>query len=258
MVRLPLMSAALAAVLTLAAIPVAAQSTSFVAPVTDAERDAFRAEVRAYLLANPEVIFEAVAEFERRQQTAQADMDNALVEINADAIFRDNHSWVGGNPEGDLTLVEFIDYRCGFCRRAYPQVLELVESDGNLRRVIKEFPVLGPQSELMSRFAIAVQQIGGAGAYDTAHSALMTWQGDITPDDLRDMAGELGLDPETVLAAMNGDAVTGVLRANYELAQRLQISGTPTFVMGPGDSGEVLRGFMPLDEMQGAVARLRG
>ncbi|MFN4099783.1 MAG: DsbA family protein [Pararhodobacter sp.] len=258
MVRLPLISAALAAALTLAAAPVLAQATPFTAPATDAEREAFGAEVRAYLMANPQVIFEAVAEFERLQQTAQEDMDTALVEINAEAIFRDSHSWVDGNPEGDLTLVEFIDYRCGFCRRAHPIVLDLVEGDGNLRRVVKEFPVLGPQSELMSRFAIAVQQTGGAEAYGDVHTALMGWQGDITPDDLGGMAGDLGLDPEAVLAAMNGDAVTEVLRANYELAQRLQISGTPTFVMGAGDSGELVRGFVPLEVLEDLAARLRG
>jgi Predicted dithiol-disulfide isomerase involved in polyketide biosynthesis len=109
----------------------------------------------------------------------------------------------------------------------------------------------------MSRFAVAVQQLGGDEPYGAVHDALMAWEGDITPDDLRGIAGDLGLDADAVLAAMNGDAVTEVLRANHELAQRLQISGTPTFVMGQDDGGELLRGYMPLDQMQAAVARLR-
>jgi protein-disulfide isomerase len=89
------------------------------------------------------VLFEAVAEFERRNAAAQADMDFALIEINAEDIFEDGHSWVGGNPEGDLTLVEFVDYRCGFCRRAFDHVMDFVETDGEIRFVVKEFPSSG-------------------------------------------------------------------------------------------------------------------
>ena len=260
MLRLPLTAACVAATLSFSALsfvaaPSLAQTST---PMADAEREAFRAEVRAYLMEHPEVIFEAVAEFERRQQTAQADMDLALVEINADAIYRDSHSWVGGNPEGDITLVEFMDYRCGYCRRAQPAVMDLLASDGNIRLVVKEFPILGPQSEVMSRFAVAVQQLGGETPYASVHDTLMAWEGVITQDDLRGIAGDLGLDAEAVLVAMNGEAVTRILSANRELAQRLQISGTPSFIMGEGTGGELLRGYMPLEEMQRIVGRLRG
>lgn len=254
MTRLPFPVAALTAAVFLAASPVVAQSV----PMTEADRAAFGAEVRAYLMENPEVIFEAVAEFERRTAEAQSGMDNTLVEINADAIFNDGHSWVGGNLDGDLTLVEFMDYRCSFCRRAQPQVEELLSADGNIRLIVKEFPILGPQSEVMSRFAVAVQQQGSDAQYAEAHERLMAWDGDFTETSARLLAEELGASVEDVLGAMNGDAVTAVLTANRELAQRLQISGTPTFVMGGGDSGELLRGFMPADEMETIAARLRG
>lgn len=255
MVRQSLFAALIAASGALAlAAPAQAQS----APMTDAERDIFRSEVRAYLMEHPEVIFEAVQEYENRQQTAQADMDLALVQINAEAIFNDGHSWVAGNPEGDVTLVEFMDYRCGYCRRAQPAVMDLLGQDGNIRLVIKEFPILGPQSELMSRFALAVRQLGGDAPYGRVHDQLMAWDGDITADDLRGIAGDLGLDAEAVLAAMNSGAVTEVLRANHELAQRLQIQGTPTFILGEGESGEMLRGYLPLEGMQAAVQRVRG
>ena len=228
-----------------------------VTAMSEAEREAFRAEVRAYLMENPEVIIEAVNTLEAKQAEQQAANDVALVETHAAAIFDSPDAWVGGNPDGDLVLVEFMDYRCGYCRRAQPAVLDLVSGDGNIRLVIKEFPILGPQSEVMSRFALAVQQLGGDEPYARAHEALMSWEGDISADDLRGMASDLGLDGAAVLAAMNGDSVTAVLRANHELAQRLQISGTPTFVMGEGDGGELLRGYMPLEQMQQAVARLR-
>jgi len=227
-------------------------------PMTEEDRAAFGAQVRAYLMENPEVIFEAVAEFERRTAEAQSGMDATLVEINAEAIFDDGHSWVGGNLDGDLTLVEFMDYRCSFCRRAQPQVADFLSSDGNVRLIVKEFPILGPQSEMMSRFAVAVQLNGSDAQYAEAHDRLMAWDGDFTETSARLLADELGLMAEDVLGGMNGDEVSAILAANRELAQRLQISGTPTFVMGGMDGGELLRGYLPADEMQGIAERLRG
>lgn len=254
MARLPLLAAALTAAFSLATAPVLAQST----PLTDEARAAFRAEIRAYLMDNPEVIFEAVAEFERRNQAQQANMDATLVELNADEIYADGHSWQSGNLDGDLTLVEFMDYRCSYCRRAHPQVLELIERDGNIRLIVKEFPILGPQSEMMSRFAVAVQQLGGEAAYGVAHERLMAWEGDFFEADVRALAREVALDGEAVQAHMQSEQVTAVLVANANLAQRLQISGTPTFVMGPNEGGELLRGALPLEAMIAAAERLRG
>ena len=245
----PTLTAALLAL----ALPMAAPAQT----MTDAEREAFRAEVRAYLMENPEVIFEAVAEFERRNQEQQASMDATLVELNAEAIYQDGHSWVGGNPDGDITLVEFMDYRCGYCRRAQPQVMDLLQTDGNIRLVVKEFPILGPESETMSRFAVAVHQLGGDAAYEVAHERLMAWDGDFFEDDIRDLAAELALNPEAVQARMTSDEVDEVLAENAALARRLQISGTPTFVMGAGEGGELLRGFLPLQAMQAVAQRLR-
>ena len=258
MTRLPFALAAsvmaLALTLSVAASPVAAQTV----PMNDEERRAFGAQVRAYLMEHPEVIFEAVAEYERRTAEAQSGMDATLVEINAEEIFDDGHSWVGGNLDGDLTLVEFMDYRCSFCRRAQPQMLEFLNTDGNVRLVVKEFPILGPQSDVMSRFALSVQQEGTDEQYWAAHESLMEWDGDFTETSARLLASELELDGDVILAGMNSTEVSDILRANRELAQRLQISGTPTFVMGDAEGGELLRGYLPADEMLNIAAQLRG
>ena len=227
------------------------------AQMTDAERADFRAEVRAYLLENPEVIFEAVAEFERRTAAAQSGMDATLVEINAEELFFDSHSWVGGNPDGDITLVEFMDYRCTFCQRAFPEMMTMVEGDGNVRLVIKELPILGPQSEVMSRFAVSVLHLGGPDPYFVAHERLLAWQGEVNDTVLGALAVELGLDAQQVLARMRSQEVTTILAENRALAQRLQISGTPTFAMGALDGGELLRGMLPATELAGIAARLR-
>jgi protein-disulfide isomerase len=221
--------------------------------MTDAEREAFRAEVRAYLLDNPEVLTEAISVLDSRETQQQIEADRSLVAENLEAILGDGHSWVGGNPEGDVTVVEFMDYRCGYCRRADPEVRALVEGDGGIRFVLKEFPILGPESELASRFAIAVQQLHGPEAYKDVHDALMAIETTIEEGSLSRLAEGLALDPEPILDRMQDPEVTAVIEANYALAQTLGISGTPTFVMG----GQMVRGYVPLETMLAIVEEER-
>ncbi|MFK7753700.1 MAG: DsbA family protein [Sedimentitalea sp.] len=218
------------------------------------ERAAFRAEVRAYLMDNPEVIIEAVNSLEARQAEQQAQADFDLVRVNADELFNDGYSWVGGNPDGDITLVEFMDYRCGFCRRAVPEVAELLAADGNIRVIVKEFPILGEDSLISSRFAVATKQVAGADAYKLVHDTLMEYSGDLGEVSLRRLADGLLLDADAILAQMDSDEVTAEIARTRELAQRLQISGTPTFVL----HDEMLRGFLPADQMAIRIAEKRG
>lgn len=222
--------------------------------MSEADSAAFGAQVRAYLLENPEVIFEAVAVLEARQEELASANDSDLLAQHAAAIFDDGHSWVGGNPDGDITIVEFLDYRCGYCRKAFPEVSELVASDGNIRLIIKEFPILGEGSTMASRFAIATQQVVGDEAYKAVHDALMAYSGEMATPGLRRLADALDLDADAILAAMDSDAVNAVLDANHTLGAALGISGTPSFVM----QDQMLRGYVPLDGMQQIVAEIRG
>lgn len=250
--KLPLLSAiALSASLSLSAQPAISLDVASMSP---SERHAFHAEIRAYLLDNPEVIMEAVRVLENREAEQQALADVALVNANADALFEDTHSWVGGNPDGDITLVEFIDYRCGFCRRAAPEVEALIEADNNIRLIVKEFPILGEDSILSSRFAIAVKQIVGDDDYKAAHDALIALPGEVSEPTLRRLSEAFGWPTDQIIAHMNDDAVTEVIAANRALAQRLQITGTPTFVM----EDQMLRGYLPLAQMQALASQLRG
>lgn len=221
--------------------------------MTDAEKAAFRAEIRAYLLDNPEVIMEAVAVLEQRQQAQKAADEVNLVRVNADAIFNDGYSWVGGNPDGDITLVEFMDYRCGYCRKAFDEVNQLLESDGNIRFIVKEFPILGEESVLASRFAIATKIVAGDDAYEKVHNALMTYRGKVAEGALRRIAKDADIDADAVLAKLESPEVNDVIARNHQLAGRLSITGTPTFVLGE----EMLRGYVPLDGMQQIVEEVR-
>ncbi|MCU9837611.1 DsbA family protein [Ruegeria sp. WL0004] len=217
------------------------------------ERAAFGAQVREYLLENPEVIIEAVNILEQRQAQAEAQQDVQLVAVNSAEIFNDGYSWVGGNPEGDITLVEFMDYRCGYCRRAVPEVAKLLQDDGNIRFIVKEFPILGDASVLASRFAIATLIVAGDDAYGQIHDALMEFTGDITDVTLARIGEGLALDVEAIKAEMNSAEVTRRIAETRALAQRLNISGTPSFVL----ETEMLRGFLPAEQMQQVVDALR-
>ena len=221
--------------------------------MTPEERDIFRAEIRAYLMENPEVIMEAVGVLEQRQADAQTQEDIDLVRANAEDIFNDGHSWVGGNPDGDITLVEFMDYRCGYCRRAVDEVHTLLEQDGNIRFIVKEFPILGEESVLASRFAIATQQISGEDAYKAAHDALMAYNGAVNEAALSRLSDGLGFDTEAILAHMSSDEVSQVISENHALGQRLSISGTPSFVM----ANQMLRGYLPAEDMQDIADDIR-
>ena len=221
--------------------------------MSDAERAAFQAEIRAYILENPEIIREAIGVLQQRDQESEALNDIAMARANADALFNDGHSFVGGNPDGDITVVEFMDYRCGFCKRAMPEVEAMLSADSNIRYIIKEFPILGEPSVLASRYAVATQLVAGDAAYKDIHNTLMEFQGDITPAALTRLSEAFVLDHEAIVAAMDSDEVTGIIAQNRALAGQLQITGTPTFVI----QDQMLRGFVPSDQMLQIVAELR-
>lgn len=223
-------------------------------PMTEEERALFRSEVRAYLFENPEVIMQAVEILQNREAENQERADFDLVAQNSALLFDDGYSFVGGNPDGDIVLVEFLDYRCGYCKRAHGEVAQLLESDGNIKWIVKELPILGDASVLASRFAVAVKQVSGPDSYEAVGTALMNFKGDITLPALRRLGNTFGLDMPAIEARMDSDAVTAEIAQTRALADALQISGTPTFVM----QDELLRGYLPLDQMQALVEDKRG
>lgn len=238
------------AALALLATPLAATE---IGDMTEAERQAFRGEIRQYLLENPEVLMEAIAVLEQRQAEEEAAAQEVAVVQNAPALFNSAFDHVGGNLEGDVVIVEFVDYRCSFCRRAHPEVAELIESDGNIRIITKEFPILGEQSVLASRFAIATNIALGGDAYEQVRDGLMAMRSDVTELALARLADDLGLDSEAIFAAMDDPLVQTTIDANYALGQRMGITGTPSFVFGD----QMVQGYVPLANMRDIVAIIR-
>lgn len=221
--------------------------------MTAQERAEFGEQVRAYLLENPQVILEAVDILEQQNAVAEADRDKALVQHYQAALVDDGYSWVGGNPDGDITVVEFMDYRCGFCRRAAPAVQRLMAEDGNIRLVIKELPILGEASVVASRFAIATKNVEGPDAYKTMHDALIEMRRQPNEVTLSRLADGFGFDTDAILANMNSEEVESELRRTRQLASNMAISGTPTFILGD----EMVRGYLPYDQLKELIDEQR-
>lgn len=217
--------------------------------LTDEDRAQLGAEIRGYLLENPEVLMEVISELESRQAAAQAAETQQALGAVGTALFDDGHSYVGGNPDGDITIVEFMDYQCGYCKRAHPEVTELLARDGNIRFIQKEFPILGPASEIASRAAIAVLLEQDAELYKAFSDGMMEHDGPLNEKVVEGLAAKAGVDVDAMNALAQSDQVTAVIQANRELGAALQISGTPTFVIGD----ELVRGYLPLAQMQDVV-----
>lgn len=221
--------------------------------MTEAESAAFGEAVRSYLLENPQVLMEAIGVLEQRQQQDQAQNETAFLQANADLIYNNPADWAGGNLSGDVTVVEFIDYRCGYCRKAWTEVEDLVSSDGKIKIVMKEYPILGEDSVASSKFAIAARRLGGDEAYKKAHDQLIALKGPASDAALSAMAKDLGLDWEATKAAMEAPETTAVLAENQQLGQALQINGTPTFIVREA----MVRGYVPLEGMRQIVSEQR-
>ena len=217
--------------------------------LTNADRKVLQKEIRRYILENPDIIFEAADIVRKREAALEVQEDEELIQSNFNEIFYDNYSYVGGNPDGDITIVEFVDYKCGYCRKAAELVRELIAKDDNIRFVVKEFPILGEASLVSSKFAIAVKNIGGPEKYKVVHEILLALAAEPTEIYLRRIAKELELNPEELFEAMQSDLVAQEIDQTGELAQKLQISGTPTFILGD----QFLRGFVPLEILSKAI-----
>ncbi len=218
------------------------------------KKDELHSEIRNYILENPEIVFEAVAIIRQREAYEEDERDKRLVETHREELYNDGLSYVGGNPDGDITLVEFLDYRCGYCRKAYNEVEALLREDGKIRFVIKEFPILGDNSTTSAQFAIAVKQLHGMESYKAIHDTLIASNGDPTRQVLVEIASAFGFDPIPIIERMTTDDVMQEINLNRALGQKMQISGTPTFVLGD----QLLRGYLTLDEMLEMIKAQRG
>lgn len=229
--------------------PASAQQASF----TPEQKTAIEGIVKEYLVRNPEVLQEAMTELERRQGESQKVAQQAALKETREALNNSPNGNTFGNPSGDVTLVEFFDYNCGYCKRALSDIRALTKGDAKLRVVLKDFPVLGPDSVEASRVAMAVkQQISGDKLFEY-HTRLLTTRGRVGADRALALAKEMGLDVARVQKDMTGPAVLEAIDDGRRLAEKLAINGTPAFIIGQ----EVIPGAVPGSVLKQAITSVR-
>lgn len=206
--------------------------------------------VRAYLLEHPEIIVESVRRLEERDRAAAEQRRQDAVAAKRDALIADPDSPVLGNPSGDVTIVEFFDYNCPYCRGVAEKLRQTVTKDGNIRLVMKEFPILGPDSLTAARAALAAAK---QGKYSAFHFALMSRAGNLNEEVVLDVARDLGLDVERLRQDMHDTQIDDILQRNYELAEALEIGGTPAFVVGEA----LVPGAVDMDALMRLVEEAR-
>lgn len=209
--------------------------------------------VRDYLLQNPDILVEVMAELEAKHEAAQKDIQDAAIAKHHKAIYEDPTSFVFGNPKGDVTIVEFFDYNCGFCKRAFEPLMKAIKADGNVRLILKEFPILGPSSVIASRATMAAER---QGKYMEMHKALFTHKGSLDEASIMELAKGVGLDTAKLRRDMADTAYTQTIVRNEALAQALDITGTPAFII----DGDMYPGAQTAEQIEAAIkdARILG
>jgi protein-disulfide isomerase len=217
-------------------------------PADPAELEKF---IRDYLLAHPEAIIESVQRFQVTQQQLQAERAAKILVDRRQDLTQSPGTPVLGNPDGDVAVVEFFDYRCPYCKAmATNKFIELLEQDGDVRIVMKEWPILGPDSEFAARAALAAHR---QGKYRELHMALFAFKGKVTQSDVLAIAEDQGLDMDRLKANMNSPEVSKELDEVRELAKAIGVNGTPAFVI----DDQLIPGAVDMSEIMNRIAAAR-
>ncbi len=220
---------------------------------TEAQRTELQGIIRDYLVKNPEVLQEALVELDRRQQEAQRTAQVSALKEAQGALQNSASATVAGNPQGDVTLVEFFDYNCGYCKRALGDLKAIIKADPKVRLVLKDFPVLGPESLEAHRVALAVkQQLKGERMFDY-HVRLMESRGRVNGERAKAVAKEMGLDMARLDKDAESPEVRAAIQENVVLGDRLGLTGTPAYVVGD----EVVSGAVGVEPLRQALGNVR-
>ena len=221
-------------------------------PFTPDETKAIEKILRDYILKNPEIIIDAAEILGKKQEAAARDRTRRIILARKDELFKDPASPVGGNPSGDVTIVEFFDYQCSYCKRVFPRLQKLLADDGNLRFVFKEFPILGRNSVFAARAALAAR-MQGEKRYVAFHKVMMASRGSLSKAKVFLFAKNAGLDVERLRRDLEDDDINEMIRRNLKLADALTIKGTPAFVIGD----TIVRGAVGIKTLKSLVERAR-
>jgi protein-disulfide isomerase len=218
--------------------------------VSTASRADIEKIVREYILQHPEVLMESARIFQERERLEAQRRSKGAVVANRRDLFDDAASPVTGATSPEVAIVQFFDYKCGYCRRVLFTLSTLLERHSNVRLIFKELPILGAESQLASTAALAADK---QGAYMAFHRELMTWNGPLTQAAIDQTARKLGLDVARLRADMVSKEVEGALLRNQQLAKAIGVRSTPSFVIGE----ELISGAMDLARFEELIAASR-
>ncbi len=236
-----------AALMIGAAAPALAQDAKAAAPL---DKAAIETIIHDYIMANPKVLMESVQRYGESQQENADKMASEEIVKNADWLFKNKEHAEAGNPKADVTIVEFFDYNCGYCKQAVGDIMKVLDDDKNVRLVFVEIPILGPSSEAAAKWALAAKR---QNLYLEYHMALMNHRGPFTDDVFFDLAKKAGLDVEKLKKDGEDPAIKQIIGENLRMAATLGITGTPGFVV----NNQLVRGYIPAEEMKAEVAKAR-
>lgn len=220
------------------------------ADFTDKQKEQIEAVVRDLLTKkDPEIVLTAAKEFQKKQDEENGKKAKEALGKNKDKLMNPNDPFFG-NAKGDVTIVEFFDYNCGYCKKANEPMRKLIESDKNVRIIMKEYPILAESSRVASRAALAANK---QKKYVELHNALMENKGALSEDSIMEMAVKVGLDKDKLKKDMESPEVAAQIQANQDLGREVGAHGTPTFIVGD----KVVPGAMELDEMKKLVEEAR-
>ena len=220
-----------------------ATTTTAADEFTPAQTNAIRNMIRSYILENPEIIEEAVGVLQDRRISQAIDQ-------NWDDITNPTDSFIAGNPKGDVTVVEFFDYRCPYCKQVQESVVKLREEDPKIRVIYREFPILSEESNVAAHAAIAAKK---QGKYLEFHDALMAARGNFSDDMIMTIAKKVGLDTDKLKTDMKSPEIDGIITRTRQLAESIGVTGTPGFIFGR----KLVPGALDYDEMLSLIAQAR-
>ena len=236
----------LAAIVALAAVTLPASAAEF----TPEQHRAIEAIIKDYIAKHPEELLDALQAAEEKAKSEAHDKASSALISRRKEVLDDPNTPVGGNPNGNVSLVEFFDYRCPYCKQVEPALENLLGDDKQLRFVYKEFPVLGPASVTAARAALASRK---QGKYAAFHRSMMALKGQIDDEAVFKVAGSVGIDVDQLRRDMTDPAIDKSLKANFHLAEALDIRGTPGFVIGD----DIVPGAISLDELKKLIDKAR-
>tara|TARA_R110000787_G_scaffold137458_9_gene250378 strand:- start:51356 stop:52105 length:750 start_codon:yes stop_codon:yes gene_type:complete len=243
--RLGLMAAMLFTLVSVSPFSLAQADT-----LTDDQRKEIESLVEKYILDNPGIVMRAIEKLREQQRQAEEQQRMSAISGSGNDLRSDPITPPGGNPDGEVTVVEFFDYNCGYCKRVSPTVAALIEGNRDVKVIYKEFPILGDASIEAAKGAMAAVR---QGKYHEMHEGLMNHRGRVTAATVMSVAKDLGLDTEQLDRDMKDPEIQSAIERNYALAQNLGITGTPAFVIG----NKLVPGAASLETLEELVKEVR-